>query len=127
MFIIREKRKKIISYYDNHLIDLNLPIHYCSKWMSSGHLYLTRIPSINIEQRNNIILQMAEQGIACNVHYKPLPMLTAYKNLSFNINSFPNAYNQYANEISLPLYTNLTNENIEYIIDKYTTIIKANI
>ena len=98
--------------------------HYTDKHTSSGHLYITRIPGITPEQRNEIIEKMAEQGIACNVHYKPLPMHTAYKNLGFDIANFPNAYAQFANEITLPLHTCLTDEQVDYIIENYTRIIK---
>ena len=75
-------------------------------------------------QRNDIIIKMAERGIACNVHYKPLPMHTAYKNLGFDIANYPNAYAHFANEISLPLHTNLTNEQVQYVIDNYTEVVK---
>ena len=91
---------------------------------SSGHLYLTRIPNISLEQRNEIIIKMAELGIATNVHYKPLPLFTAYKNLGFDIKDYPNAYNQYVNEITLPLHTRLSDEEIDYILSCYTKIIK---
>ncbi len=83
-------------------------------------MYLTRIPNITLEQRNEIIIKMAERGVACNVHYKPLPMHTAYRNLGFNIKDYPNAYNHFANEITLPLHTCLTDEDVEYVIEKYT-------
>ena len=98
--------------------------HYNEKQSSSGHLYLVRLIDRDIEFRNETINKMAECGIACNVHYKPLPMMTAYKNLGFNIKDYPNAYNQFANEITLPLHTRLTNEDIEYIIENFIEIIK---
>ena len=98
--------------------------HYTDDHESSGHLYLTRIPGITLEQRNEIIIKMAEQGVACNVHYNPLPMHTAYKNLGFDIKDYPNAYNNFANEISLPLHTCLTDEEVDYVIEKYTEILK---
>ena len=79
---------------------------------------------ITPEQRNEIITKMAEQGVACNVHYKPLPMLTAYKNLGFSIKDYPNAYTRFANEITLPLNTCLTNEDVEYVIEKYVKILR---
>lgn len=91
---------------------------------SSGHLYLVRVDGIDCEQRNEIINKMAEVGIACNVHYKPLPMLTAYKNLGFCMDDYPNAYHQYLNEISLPLYSKLTDEQVDYIIDHFVKILK---
>ena len=89
---------------------------------SSGHLYITRIKGIDEKQRNEIIIKMAERGIACNVHYKPLPMLTAYKKLGFDIANYPNAYDFYKNEITLPLYSKLTDEQVEYIIENFKEI-----
>ena len=97
--------------------------HYTDEHQSSGHLYITRIPNITLEQRNEIIIKMAEQGIATNVHYKPLPMMTAYKNLGFDIKDYPNAYKQFENEITLPLYTKLTDEEVDYIIENYCNVI----
>ena len=112
--------------YDGALKPLGVEVleHYTDTWESSGHLYLTRIPGITPEQRGEIIVKMAERGIACNVHYKPLPMLTAYKNLGFNIQDYPNAYAHFANEITLPLHTRLTDEDVDYVIGQYTQIIK---
>lgn len=120
------KRKKIIEKYDNELrsIGIETLIHYNSEHISSGHLYLTRIPGITPEKRNEIIVKMAERNISCNVHYKPLPMLTAYKNMGFDIRNYPNAYEKFANEITLPLYTTLTNEMVDYIIRQYVDIVK---
>lgn len=86
---------------------------------------MTRIPGITVDQRNDIIVKMAERGIATNVHYKPLPMMTAYKELGFDINNFPNAYNQYHNEITLPLHTRLSDEDIDYIINTFIEIIDS--
>ena len=119
-------RKTIIEKYDAALKPLGVETldHYNAEWESSGHLYLTRIPGISLEQRNEIIVKMAEQGIACNVHYKPLPMHTAYKNLGFDIADYPNAYAHFANEITLPLHTRLTDEDVDYVIEKYTEILK---
>ena len=112
-----ERRKQIIKRFDEALIPLGIQTltHYTNDYSSSGHLYLTRIPQITIEERNEIIIKMAERGIACNVHYKPLPMHTAYKNLGFDIKDYPNAYLQFVNEISLPLHTCLTDEEVEYL------------
>ena len=93
--------------------------HYTDSYTSSGHLYITRIPGITHEERCDIITDMALRGIACNVHYKPLPMMTAYKALGWDIKDFPNAYAFYENEITLPLYTRLTDEDTDYIIDNY--------
>jgi len=121
-----KRRREIINIYDNALRPLGVETlrHYTNEYMSSGHLYITRVPNITMEQRNEIIVKMAEQGIACNVHYKPLPMHTAYKNLGFNIINYPNAYEHFANEITLPLHTCLTDEEVEYIIENYLDILK---
>ena len=121
-----KRRKAIIEKYDDEFKPLGVETlnHYNETWESSGHLYLTRIPNITIEQRNEIIIKMAERGIACNVHYKPLPMHTAYKNLGFDIKDFPNAYNHYANEITLPLHTCLSNEDVDYIIKNFVEVVK---
>lgn len=120
-----QRRKDIILKYDEALKNFGVEVldHYNEKYQSSGHLYITRIPNITLEQRQNIIEQMAERGIATNVHYKPLPMMTAYKNLGFNIQDYPNAYAHFANEITLPLHTRLTDEEIEYIISNYIEVI----
>ena len=121
------RRKEIIAKYDAALKPLGVKTldHYTGKWESSGHLYLTRIPGITPEQRNEIITKMAEHGVACNVHYKPLPMHTAYKNLGFDIADYPNAHAQFANEITLPLHTSLSDEDVEYVIGQYTEILKS--
>ena len=121
-----DRRRAIIGKFDDALRPLGvrtLP-HYTAEHRSSGHLYLTFIPGISAEQRNEIIIKMAEVGIACNVHYKPLPLLTAYKDLGFDIKDYPNAYAQFASEISLPLHTKLTDEEVDYIIQNYTSILK---
>ena len=120
------RRKEIIERYDAAFKPLGVEVlrHYTDEYTSSGHLYLTRIPNASLEERQEIIVQMAERGIATNVHYKPLPMMTAYKNLGFDIADFPNAYAHFANEITLPLHTRLTDEEIEYIIEQYTDILK---
>ena len=91
--------------------------HYDENHQSSGHLYITRVPNITGDQRNEIIIKMAERGIACNVHYKPLPMLSAYKNLGFDIKDYPNAYALFENAITLPLHTKLTDEEVKYVTD----------
>ena len=121
------RRKKIIERYDGMLRPLGVLTleHYTDEYASSGHLYLTRIPNITVDQRNEIITKMAEQGIACNVHYKPLPMHTAYKAIGFDIKDFPNAYGQFANEITLPLHTNLTDEQVEYVAHNFANIVKG--
>lgn len=121
-----DRRREIIKKYDMSFKQLGINVleHYTDKYSSSGHLYITRIPEINLEQRNEIIIKMAESGIACNVHYKPLPMMTAYKNIGFSIENYPNAYNQFANEITLPLHTKLTDEEVEYVIEQYSRIVR---
>src|SRR5690606_5452351 len=106
-----QRRMEIIKMYDYALLPLGIKVleHCGENDCSSGHLYLTRLPGISENERNEIIIRLAEAGIPTNVHYKPLPLFTAYKNLGFNINDYPNAYKQYINEITLPLNTLLTN------------------
>lgn len=122
-----ERRKEIITAFDKAcdevgVLHLN---HYGDNFASSGHLYLTRIPGITLEQRNQIIIKMAERGIACNVHYKPLPMMTAYKNLGFDIKDYPNAYRYFENLVSLPLHTKLTDEEVEYVVESFKDIVRG--
>lgn len=121
-----ERRKQIIARYDAAFCPLGVEVlpHYTGEHQSSGHLYITRVPGITLEQRNDIIVKMAQRGIACNVHYKPLPMHTAYKALGFAMGDFPNAYARFANEITLPLHTCLTDEQVAYVIDNYTEILR---
>lgn len=112
-------RRQIIERYNEGLKDLNVQVlnHYPSEdTQSSGHLYLVRLLDKTMEQRNALITKMAERDIACNVHYKPLPMMTAYKSLGFDIKDYPNAFHQFENEITLPLHTNLTDDMVEYVI-----------
>lgn len=112
-------RKKIINKYNKELLKcekIDVIEHYNENMSSSGHLYLLRIKDINENERNEIIKYMANNGIATNVHYKPLPLLTAYKKLGFDIKNYPNALNMYRNEITLPLHTKLTDEEVNYII-----------
>lgn len=121
-----ERRKEIIAKYDKAcdkagIIHLD---HYSENNSGSGHLYITRIPDIDIETRNAIITEMAERGIACNVHYKPLPMMTAYKNLGFNISNFPNAYSFFKNEITLPLHTKLSDSDVEIVCENFAEVVK---
>lgn len=120
-----KRRAEIISRYDAAFMPMGIEVlpHYTENHTSSGHLYITRVPNITPEQRNEIIIKMAEQGIVCNVHYKPLPMLTAYKNLGFDIKDYPNAYAHFVNEITLPLHTCLTDEEVDYIIENYKAIV----
>lgn len=123
---ILKRRLEIIEKYNSAL--KNYPIllqnHLTENSISSGHLYLIRINDIGQEERNEIISKMGERGISTNVHYKPLPLLTAYKNLGFDISDYPNAYNLFKNEISLPLYSTLTDEEIDYIIENLLDVLK---
>ena len=120
------RRREIIERYDASLTPLGVQTlpHYTQAYTSSGHLYLTRIPGITPEQRQEIIVKMAERGIACNVHYKPLPLHTAYKALGFDIADYPSAYAMFQNEITLPLHTRLTDEDVVYILSNYCEILK---
>lgn len=122
---ILERRREIIDRYDAAFRKLGVKVmpHYTDRYQSSGHLYITRVPGIGLEERQEIIVKMAEAGIATNVHYKPLPMMTAYKNLGFDIMNYPNAYKQFENEITLPLHTKLKNEEVEYVIERYKIIL----
>ncbi len=122
---ILKRRKEIITRYDTAFKPLGVTVlpHYTDEYQSSGHLYITRIPGIDLGQRQEIIVKMAEAGIATNVHYKPLPMMTAYKKMGFDIKNYPNAYKQFENEITLPLHTKLTDDEVEYVIEKYCEIV----
>lgn len=119
------RRKQIIEKYNKALEGCNVQTleHYSENSASSGHLYLVRLLGRDVEYRNRVIEQMAERGIACNVHYKPLPMMTAYKALGFDIADYPNAYNQYCNEVTLPLHTRLSDDDVEYVISNFVEII----
>lgn len=119
------KRKQCIEMYDQKLLHLGIKRleHFTGENISSGHLYLMRIPGISETQRNQMISRMAEKGIATNVHYKPLPMMSAYKSLGFHIEDYPNAYKQFENEITLPLHTLLTPEDIDYVVDELSECI----
>ena len=119
------RRRQIINKYNEGLKGCNVQVlnHYSDTHSSSGHLYLVRLLGKSVEQRNEVITKMAERGIACNVHYKPLPMMTAYKNLGFDIKDYPNAYAQYENEVTLPLHTRLSDEDIDYIISNFVDIV----
>ena len=120
-----KRRKEIIGRYDAAFKPLGIEVlpHYTDEWQSSGHLYITRVPGIGTEQRQEIIVKMAEAGIATNVHYKPLPMMTGYKKMGFDIKDYPNAYARFVNEITLPLHTKLTDEEVEYVIKNYCRIV----
>ena len=121
-----ERRRHIIGVYDNALKDLPVAVlnHYGEDFAGSGHLYITRLLGRTDQERRDVIVKMAERGVACNVHYKPLPMMTAYKALGFDIKDFPNAYNLFINEVTLPLHTRLTDDDVEYVISNYVDIIK---
>ena len=125
------RRKEIISRYDEAFKHIGVKVlsHYSENYSSSGHLYITRVfkkdgTPISDKERREIIIKMAERGISCNVHYKPLPLHTAYKNLGFDIKDYPNAYAHYVNEITLPLHTCLKDEEVEYVIQNYLGILK---
>ena len=120
-----ERRRKMIERYDEALKPLNVAVlnHYDKEHTSSGHLYLVRLLGKTREEANKVIEKMAERGIATNVHYKPLPMMTAYKKLGFDIKDFPNAYHMFENEITLPLNTKMTDEDLEYVIENFVEIV----
>ena len=119
------RRKQLIERYNETLKNENVSLlsHYTDDYTSSGHLYLVRLTGRDSNDRNQVINQMAERGIATNVHYKPLPMMTAYRKLGFDIKNFPNAYHFFENEITLPLYTKLTDEQVDYILENFKDII----
>ena len=119
------RRREIIERYNAALKDLNVEVldHYGDDHASSGHLYFVRLLGKDVEYRNEVIIEMARREIACNVHYKPLPMMTAYKNLGFDIADYPNAYDHYRNEVTLPLNTCMTDEQVEYVIENFCDII----
>lgn len=120
------RRKEIIGKYDAMCDSLGVKhlCHYGENFNSSGHLYIVRVPGITDDQRRDIIIEMAERGVPCNVHYKPLPMMTAYKNLGWDIKDFPNAYHLYENAITLPLHTLLSDEDVDFIIRNFSEIVK---
>lgn len=121
------RRRQLIERYNVALEPYNVTLlnHFDNDYCSSGHLYLVRLNDATVEQRNDIIVKMAERGIATNVHYKPLPMMTAYKALGYDIKDYPNAYEQYHNEITLPLHTRLTDDEVKYILSNFIDIIKG--
>jgi len=124
--VMEERRKEIIEMYNRGLEGAPVSVleHFGENYTSSGHLYLVRLNGRTREECNEIIMKMADEGIATNVHYKPLPMLSAYKNIGFDIKDYPNAYALYENEITLPLHTKLTNEDVEYIINTFKKYVK---
>ena len=119
------RRRQLIETYNEALKDCNVALldHYNEKHISSGHLYLVRLLGKDSAFRNEVITEMARREIACNVHYKPLPMMTAYQALGFNIKDYPNAYRQFENEVTLPLHTRLTDEQVEYVVSNFKEII----
>lgn len=119
------RRRHIIGVYDTALKDLPVAVlnHYGEDYAGSGHLYITRLLGRSDVERREVIIKMAERGIACNVHYKPLPMMTAYKALGFDIKDYPNAYHLFENEVTLPLHTKLSDEDVEYVISNYVDIL----
>lgn len=121
------KRKKMIARYEEALSGLGVKglRHYTDEYVSSGHLYICRLEGMNREKVNGVIEQMAEMGVATNVHYKPLPMMTAYRKMGFDIKDFPNAFAAFDNEITLPLNTKMTEEDLEYVIDCMTEVLKG--
>ena len=125
--VILARRRQIIERYNESLKGYNVQLldHFGEDHSGSGHLYIVRLLGKDLEFRNNLIIRMAEKGIACNVHYKPLPMMTAYKVLGFNIADYPNAYNLFVNEVTLPLHTCLTDEQVEYVISNFVELLKG--
>ena len=125
--VLLKRRKEIIEKYDAMCDELGIMHlhHYGRDYASSGHLYLTRIPGINDDQRREIIIKLAERGVSTNVHYKPLPMMTAYKNMGWDIKDFPNAYAYYENLITLPLHTKLSDEDVEYVVENFKSVVSA--
>ena len=129
------RRRQIVNRYNEAIDGLNIELdeahqvkylnHYGDDFSSSGHLYLTRLTGRTDKERRAAIIKMAERGVACNVHYKPLPMMTAYKALGFDIKDYPNAYRLFENEVTLPLHTRLTDEDVEYVISNFVDIVKG--
>lgn len=120
------RRREIIEQYDAAFKPLGIKVlnHYTADHQSSGHLYITRIPGVDREQANEIMKEMARAGIATNVHFKPLPMHTAYRNLGFDIKDYPVSYAKFENEITLPLHTKMTDDDVDYVIETYIGILK---
>lgn len=121
------RRREIINRYNKAFAELSVALlgHYGDDWESSGHLYLVRLLGKGRDDANRVIEQMAERGIACNVHYKPLPMMTAYKQLGFDIADYPNAFSLFENEVTLPLNTRMSDEDVEYVINNFSSVVKA--
>ena len=123
---ILDRRKEIIAKYDAACDELGVKhlVHSGENFQSSNHLYLTRIPGVSDEVRREIIIKLAERGVSTNVHYKPLPMMTAYKAMGWDIKDFPNAYAYYENLITLPLHTKLSDEDVEYVVENFREVVK---
>ena len=121
-----ERRRQMIERYNEEFKDMNVAVlpHYNEEHTSSGHLYIVRLLGKTREETNKVIEMMAERGVATNVHYKPLPMMTAYKKLGFDIKNFPNAFHMFENEITLPLNTKMTDEDLEYVIECFKECVK---
>ena len=121
-----KKRRKIVEKYDAMCDELGVKhlMHTGENYQSSNHLYLTRIPNIDDKTRREIIIKLAERGVNTNVHYKPLPMMTAYKNMGFDIKDYPNAYGHFVNEITLPLHTKLSDAEVTYVAETYASVVK---
>ena len=122
-----KRRREIIEKYDKACDELGVEhlTHYTDEYTSSGHLYLARIPGADDTKRREIITKMAEMGVPCNVHYKPLPMMTAYKSLGFDIKDYPNAYAHYENEVTLPLHTKLSDDDVDFITECFAKVIRS--
>ena len=126
---LQQRRREIIEKYDKVCDELGVEhlTHYTDEYTSSGHLFLARIPGADDAKRREVIIKMAELGVPCNVHYKPLPMMTAYKALGFDIKDFPNAYAHYENEVTLPLHTKLSDDDVDFIGECFAKVIRSNI
>ncbi len=124
---LMNKRLSIIRKFDDMFKPFGIRSmkHFGEDYQGNGHLYLSRISDISEDQRNEIIIRMAERGIACNVHFKPLPMFTAYRKMGFDIKNFPNSFAQYRNEITLPSHTLLKENEINYIVEMYAGILNS--
>ena len=124
---VLSRRKELINRYNELLsgCDVKILKHYDESYESSGHLYIVRLNGKDEEFRNKVIVKMAEKGIATNVHYKPLPMMTAYKNLGFTIDDYPNGFNMYKNSITLPLNTLMSNDDVEYVVENLRVILRG--
>ena len=120
-----ERRVELVEQYDKAFEGTRVVplVHYTDTYKSSGHLYITHIKGATYEQRGEIITKMAERGISCNVHYKPLPLLTAYSNLGFDIKDYPNAYDYFVNEVTLPLHTRLSDEDVKVIVENFKEVV----